>query len=151
MALQEAIEDANAALIQLLEQYDANLLREDRVQMVQEVRDLLSVAKETAEDAADDELLNRIQGLDDALEETMNAPDNMMIGLLESAADVSQDLVDDLGQMGGYRRPMRKRTLRKRTLRKRTLRALRKRTLRKRTLRALRKRTLRKQRTRARK
>ena len=148
MALQEAIEEANAALIQLLEQYDANLLREDRVQMVQEVRDLLSVAKETAEDAADDELLNRIQGLDDALEETMNAPDNMMIGLLESAADVSQDLVDDLGQMGGYRRPMRKRTLRKRTLRKR---ALRKRTHHKRTLRALRKRTLRKHRTRARK
>ena len=31
MALQEAIEEANAALIQLLEQYDANLLREDRV------------------------------------------------------------------------------------------------------------------------
>ena len=119
MELQEAIEDANAALIQLFEQYDANLLWEDRVQMVQEVRDLLSVAKEMAEDAGDDELLNRIQGVDDALEEAMNAPDNMMIGLLEDAMEVSQDLVDDLGQMGGHRRSMRKqRTLRKRTLRK---------------------------------
>lgn len=117
MALHDAIEDANGALIQLLEQYDANLLREDRVQMVQEVRDLLSVAKDIAENA-DDELLNRIEGLDDALEEAMNVPDNMMIGLLESAANVSQTIVDDLGHMGGYRRRMRKRTLRKRTLRK---------------------------------
>jgi len=143
------MQDADGALIQLLEQYDANILREDRVQMIQEVRDLLSVAKEEAEEAAEDELLNRIQGLDNDLEEAMNAPDNMMIGLLESAVDASHDLMDGIGHMGGYRRLMRyakrhaKRTAKrhaKRTLRKRHA----KRTLRKRYA----KRTLRKQRNR---
>jgi hypothetical protein len=128
------MQDADGALIQLIEQYDADLLREDRVQMIQEVRDLLSVAKKTAEEDAKYELLNRIQGLDNALEEAMNAPDNIMFGLLESAANASQNLVDDIGHMGGYRRLMRKRTLRKRTLRKRKQRHA--------------KRTLRKQRTR---
>ena len=125
------MQDADGALIQLIEQYDADLLREDRVQMIQEVRDLLSVAKKTAEEDAEYELLNRIQGLDDDLVEAMNAPDNMMFGLLESAANASRGLVGGIGHMGGYRRLMRKRTLRKRTLRKRHA-----------------KRTLRKQRTR---
>ena len=134
MALREAMQDADGALIQLIEQYDADLLREDRVQMIQEVRDLLSVAKKTAEEDAKYELLNRIQGLDNALEEAMNAPDNIMFGLLESAANASRNLVDGIGHMGGYRRLMRKRTLRKRTLHKRKQRHA--------------KRTLRKQRTR---
>jgi hypothetical protein len=139
MALREAMQDADGALIQLIEQYDADLLREDRVQMIQEVRDLLSVAKKTAEEDAKYELLNRIQGLDNALEEAMNAPDNIMFGLLESAGNASRNLVDDIGHMGGYRRLMRKGTLRKRTLRKRTLHKRKQRHA---------KRTLRKQRTR---
>jgi hypothetical protein len=128
------MQDADGALIQLIEQYDADLLREDRVQMIQEVRDLLSVAKETAAEDAKYELLNRIQGLDNALEGAMNAPDNIMFGLLESAANASQGIVDSIGHMGGYRRLMRKGTLHKRTLRKRKQRRA--------------KRTLRKQRTR---
>ena len=137
MELQEALENAHGTLIQLLEQYDATLPREDRVQMVHAVRDHLSVAKNAAVGAPS--ILNRIQELDDDLERTMNAPDNIMIELLESAADMSQDIlaqVEEQGQMGGFRR--RKRTLRKRTHRKRTLRVKRrKQTHRKQTQRSL--------------
>ena len=128
MSLQEDLEDVNGALIQLIEQYDADLPREDRVQMVQEVRDLLSVAMQTAEDNAEDDLLNDIQALDDALEQAMNAPDNEMIGLLENAAVTSQNLVVRAEYMGGNRRPMRtlRAQRRKKTLRKRSLRVQRK-------------------------
>ena len=125
MSLQEEMEGVHGALMQLFEQYDAVPSHEDRVQMVQDVRDLLSVAMQTAEqDAegnAEDDLLNRIRELDDALEQAMNAPDNEIIGLLESASDMSQDLVVRAEYMGGNRRPMRTRRMRKkRTLRKRT-------------------------------
>ena len=113
MSLQEDLEDVNGALIQLIEQYDADLPREDRVQMVQEVRDLLSVAMQTAEDNAEDDLLNDIQELDHALEGVMNAPDNEMIGLLENAAVTSQNLVVRAEYMGG-RRMRRGKTHRKR-------------------------------------
>ena len=128
MSLQEDLEDVNGALIQLIEQYDADLPREDRVQMVQEVRDLLSVAMQTAEDNAEDDLLNDIQELDHALEGAMNAPDNEMIGLLENAAVTSQNLVVRAEYMGGNRRPMRtlRAQRRKKTLRKRSLRVQRK-------------------------
>lgn len=127
MSLQEDLEDVNGALIQLIEQYDADLPREDRVQMVQEVRDLLSVAMQTAEDNAEDDLLNDIQELDHALEGAMNAPDNAMIGLLENAAVTSQNLVVRAEYMGGNRRPMIPRVQRrKKTLRKRSLRVQRK-------------------------
>ena len=128
MSLQEDLEDVNGALIQLIEQYDADLPREDRVQMVQEVRDLLSVAMQTAEDNAEDDLLNDIQALDDALEQAMNAPDNEMIGLLENAAVTSQNRVVRAEYMGGNRRPMRtlRAQRRKKTLRKRSLRVQRK-------------------------
>jgi len=123
MSLQEELEDVNGALIQLIEQYDADLPREDRVQMVQDVRDLLSVAMQTAED----DLLNVIQELDDALEGAMNAPDNEMIGLLENAAVTSRHLVVHAEYMGGNRRPMIPRVQRrKKTLRKRSLRVQRK-------------------------
>jgi len=131
MSLHQELEDAHGALMQLLEQYDADLPHEDRVQMVQEVRDLLSVAMQTAQEMGEDDLLNRIQGLDHALVEAMNAPDNIMDTLLQNAADTSQDLVDSLGQMGG-KRALRKRTLRKRAHRGKTHRG---KTHRKRTLR----------------
>jgi hypothetical protein len=131
MSLQEELQDVNSALMQLLEQYDAVPLHEDRVQNVQDVRALLSVAMQTAEEEGEDDLLNRIQGLDDDLVEAMNAPDNIMDTLLQNAADTSQDLVDSLGQMGG-KRALRKRTLRKRAHRGKTHRG---KTHRKRTLR----------------
>ena len=121
MSLQEEMEGVHGELMQLLVQYDEVPLHEDRVQMVQDVRDLLSEAMQMAE--GEDDLLNRIQALDDALEQAMEAPDNIMRTLLESASDMSQDILthmEEQEQMGG--RTLRKRSLRKRSLRKRSLR-----------------------------
>jgi hypothetical protein len=122
--LYEEIEDVNGTLIELFEKYHAGLPREDRVQMVQDVRDLLSVAMQTAEhDAegdAEDGILTQIQELDHALEQALNAPDNEMIGLLESAAVMSKDLVDRVGYYMGGKRTHRGKTHRGKTHRKRT-------------------------------
>jgi hypothetical protein len=152
------MEGVHGALMQLLEQYDEVFSHEDRVQNVQDVRDLLSVTMQMAE--GDEDLLNRIQALDNALEQAMGAPDNILLTLLESASDMSQDILTHMEeqeqeqeQMGG--RALRKRSLRRSALRKRTLhkRSLRKRSLRKRSLRkrSLRKRSLRVQRKQRRK
>jgi len=134
------MEGVHGALMQLLEQYDEVFSHEDRVQNVQDVRDLLSVTMQMAE--GDEDLLNRIQALDNALEQAMGAPDNILLTLLESASDMSQDILthmEEQEQMGG--RALRKRSLRRSALRKRTLhkRSLRKRSLRKRSLRVQRK------------
>jgi hypothetical protein len=129
LQLYEEIEDVNGALIELFEKYHAGLPQGDRVQMVQDVRDLLSVAMQTAEhdaegDAegdAEDGILTQIQELDHALEQALNAPDNEMIGLLESAEVMSKDLVDRVGYnyMGG-KRPHRGKTHRGKTHRGKT-------------------------------
>ena len=123
MSVQEEMEGVHGALMQLLEQYDEVFSHEDRVQNVQDVRDLLSVTMQMAE--GDEDLLNRIQALDNALEQAMGAPDNILLTLLESASDMSQDILTHMEeqeqeQMGG--RALRKRTLHKRSLRKRSLR-----------------------------
>ena len=121
MSVQEEMEGVHGALMQLLEQYDEVFSHEDRVQNVQDVRDLLSVTMQMAE--GDEDLLNRIQALDNALEQAMGAPDNILLTLLESASDMSQDILthmEEQEQMGG--RALRKRTLHKRSLRKRSLR-----------------------------
>jgi len=131
MPLRDELEDAHGALDQLLMVYDIQLPRDERVDMVQQVRALFSVAMQTAEEEGEDDLLNRIQGLDHALEEAMNAPDNIMLELLESAENTSQNLVDSLGQMGGKRTHRKRTPRRKQTHRKRTPR--RKQTHRKRT------------------